>query len=163
MQYFYVYTLRYCSIQLNPTRVQLLVIHSLVSTLPSRPISTQLSASIKKGLSARLHISFNDSLWESPLFSTLYLLVSIHLWHKYNRLHVQWKFLLILNSETVIFCEKVFNPLRGDSVYPIVIIYHLYCFLLKYNPCTPISSQITDNILRISSRVELNHLSKFLS
>ncbi len=73
---------------LTPSRGgQILVIHLLVSTLPSRPVSTRLFASIKKGLSARLHIPFNDSHWESPLTATLYLLIRVHLWHQCHRLN----------------------------------------------------------------------------
>ena len=46
---------------MNNPRVQIFVIHSLVSTRPSRPIPTRLFSSTKKGLSQRLHIPFNDS------------------------------------------------------------------------------------------------------
>ena len=53
---------------------------------------------------------------------------------KADCLNVRWKLLLILNSETVVFCEKVHAPLRGIAFTPAKTTYFfVLSILISFN------------------------------
>ena len=81
-------------------------------TIDQFPLTHKTKKSGSQNLS-----SDKPRLPETPCFLHFFAILFFDFWHQYYRLHMRWKFLLILNRETETFCKKVYTPLRGGIAF----------------------------------------------
>ena len=99
---------------MHPPSVQLLVIHSLVSSLPSRLVHTRLFSGIKKGLPQWLHIPFNDKLWISLCF--LHFIYLAGATFDINTTQSTWnEQTLSMSSSCIHMWEHIHKPFNDNS------------------------------------------------